>query len=318
MPNLKSKLTCATLLITTSGCAIIQSNRIEDMTTSYRLEFLQQKTTEELCNAYTNPWIKKETESQIRNILKNREITKCVKDENTRHIPEFKPISKLAWQKVLPKNKTEMTRKWVINLATSLMNESKTYDMKSNMEHYWELNLMGYIVLDYAVLTKASEDVQGNEKFRAKLNEYGLTEDIFNESKNNFSKVIRDLLETNEPKITNNNDSPEQKLIINDKSSVYIKEYQEIKPNNSTPTIDTKAPKKHQTDHITPKQKSHKEVNDDPKARASEDKTKINEENSKPSDTSSMKENIEHQDIKENPQPLDKKEPIKIKSFFDL
>jgi hypothetical protein len=48
---------------------------------------------------------------------------------------------------------------------------------------------------------------------------------------------------------------------------------------------------------------------------------KITEDNSKKIVESSTKENIDPQktqDTKENQQPLDKKEPIKIKSFFDL
>jgi hypothetical protein len=48
---------------------------------------------------------------------------------------------------------------------------------------------------------------------------------------------------------------------------------------------------------------------------------KITEDHSKKTEESSTKENIEPQktqDIKENQQSLDKKEPIKIKSFFDL
>jgi ABC-type microcin C transport system permease subunit YejB len=48
---------------------------------------------------------------------------------------------------------------------------------------------------------------------------------------------------------------------------------------------------------------------------------KITKDNSKKTVESSAKENIEPQktqDIKENQQSLDKKEPIKIKSFFDL
>jgi ABC-type proline/glycine betaine transport system ATPase subunit len=162
------------------------------------------------------------------------------------------------------------------------------------------MQLMSYILLIKSSQLNNLKDQSSIRNFRSLLIENGLTEEIYNESKNNFSKTFIELIDTNkQPTIDDNN------LVISNEAreekSKKLNYKNQIKPYQI----------KHQEKNIhEPKQESRKEFNQNQKGKIPEDKKEsskiINEE-------LSTKENT---DIQNNNQDI--KKPIKIKSLFDL
>jgi hypothetical protein len=331
------------------GCGIYIHNSLEKMSSEQRINYLRSMSTDDLCGGFNNILVKPETEKDIRNILIEREQERCdargkVKvvylknfkpyeksnstssldikpvilpninsDQNEnlmkeRHLAvmngqkvtpidnnfttkqdkiKFVIVSEERWTEILATRKKQIEGDWLQDLAVSLAERSQENLKKDDLQLSSEFKLMSYIITNYVFKDKDSNAIL--PKIKISLYDTGLNDDILSESNKNFLNIINKLYSKEDSKVlTRNATSSDRKT-------------KEINKQNSDIKNQVKL-KKHSTD----KKEATK---------------KITEDNSKKTEESSTKENIEPQktqDIKENQQSLDKKEPIKIKSFFDL
>jgi hypothetical protein len=224
---------------------------------------------------------------------------------------KFVIVSEERWTEILATRKKQIEGDWLQDLAVSLAERSQENLKKDDLQLSSEFKLMSYIITNYVFKDKDSNAIL--PKIKISLYDTGLNDDILSESNKNFLNIINKLYSKEDSKVlTRNATSSDRKT--KEINQEYNKESIKTEPEKRIEATTQEINK--QNSDIKNQVKLKKHSTDKKEATK-----KITEDNSKKTEESSTKENIEPQktqDIKENQQSLDKKEPIKIKSFFDL